>query len=100
MLRLIDKVNREDIWKEAAKEAGIAAADIPQVHPWGEEFFDGVKFDPEDPLLERVWRLRNLSLGWIIMLNVRIFWFSKQRSQKSLKGIKLMFLAEQFLITQ
>jgi len=29
---LIDKVNREDIWKEAAKEAGIAAADIP-VHP-------------------------------------------------------------------
>jgi len=31
---LIDKVNREDIWKEAAIEAGIAAADIPQVHPW------------------------------------------------------------------
>ena len=47
---LIDKVNREDIWKEAAKEAGIAAADIPTSTSRGvEEFFDGVKFDPEDP---------------------------------------------------
>jgi len=39
---LIDKVNREDIWKEAAKEA--AAADIPQVSRGVEEFFDGIKF--------------------------------------------------------
>lgn len=47
---LIDKVNREDIWKEAAKEAGIAAADIPTSTSRGvEEFFDGVKFDPEAP---------------------------------------------------
>ncbi|NWF59429.1 MAG: ABC transporter substrate-binding protein [Fischerella sp.] len=47
---LIDKVNREDIWKEAAKEAGIAAADIPKSTSRGvEEFFDGVKFDPENP---------------------------------------------------
>jgi bicarbonate transport system substrate-binding protein len=47
---LIDKVNREDIWKEAAKEAGIAAADIPKSTSRGvEEFFDGVKFDPNDP---------------------------------------------------
>lgn len=47
---LIDKVNREDIWKEAAKEAGIAAADIPKSTSRGvEEFFDGIKFDPENP---------------------------------------------------
>jgi len=47
---LIDKVNREDIWKEAAKEAGIPAADIPTTTSRGiEEFFDGVKFDPENP---------------------------------------------------
>lgn len=47
---LIDKVNREDIWKEAAKEAGIAAADIPTSTSRGiETFFDGVKFDPEKP---------------------------------------------------
>jgi len=46
---LIDKVNREDIWKEAAKEAGIAAADIPQVHPWRWRIFDGIKFDPNNP---------------------------------------------------
>jgi len=47
---LIDKVNREDIWKEAATEAGIAAADIPTSTSRGiETFFDGVKFDPENP---------------------------------------------------
>ncbi|MBD2197637.1 MULTISPECIES: CmpA/NrtA family ABC transporter substrate-binding protein [Calothrix] len=47
---LIDKVNREDIWKEAAQELGIAAADIPTNTSRGvEEFFDGSKFDPEKP---------------------------------------------------
>jgi len=47
---LINKVNREDIWKEAAKEAGIAAADIPSNTSRGvEQFFDGIKFDPENP---------------------------------------------------
>ena len=47
---LIDQVNREDIWKEAAKEAGIPEADIPTSTSRGvEEFFDGVKFDPEKP---------------------------------------------------
>ncbi len=47
---LIDKVNREDIWKEAASEAGIAAADIPASTSRGvETFFDGIKFDPENP---------------------------------------------------
>lgn len=47
---LIDEVNREDIWKEAAKEAGIPDADIPTSTSRGvEEFFDGIKFDPENP---------------------------------------------------
>jgi bicarbonate transport system substrate-binding protein len=47
---LIDRVNREDLWKEAAKEAGIAAADIPTNTSRGvETFFDGIKFDPENP---------------------------------------------------
>jgi bicarbonate transport system substrate-binding protein len=47
---MIDQVNREDIWKEAAKEMGITAADIPTSTSRGvEEFFDGVKFDPENP---------------------------------------------------
>ncbi len=48
--KLIDKVNREDLWREAAKEAGIAAADIPTSTSRGiETFFDGMKFDPENP---------------------------------------------------
>ncbi|MEB3189198.1 MAG: CmpA/NrtA family ABC transporter substrate-binding protein [Snowella sp.] len=47
---LIDKVNRSDIWKEAAKEAGIPAADIPTGDSRGvEKFFDGKVFDPENP---------------------------------------------------
>jgi bicarbonate transport system substrate-binding protein len=47
---LIKKVNREDIWKEAAKELGVSAADIPTSTSRGvEEFFDGTKFDPEKP---------------------------------------------------
>jgi bicarbonate transport system substrate-binding protein len=47
---LIDRVNREDIWKAAAKEAGIADADIPTSTSRGvEEFFDGKVFDPENP---------------------------------------------------
>jgi bicarbonate transport system substrate-binding protein len=47
---LINKVNREDIWKEAAKEAGISDADIPKSTSRGvEEFFDGIKFDAEKP---------------------------------------------------
>lgn len=49
--QLIDKVNREDLWREAAKEAGFAAADIPTNTSRGiEEFFDGIKFDPADPM--------------------------------------------------
>jgi bicarbonate transport system substrate-binding protein len=47
---LIKKVNREDIWKEAAKELGVNTADIPTSTSRGvEEFFDGVKFEPEKP---------------------------------------------------
>ncbi len=46
---LIKKVNREDIWKEAAKTIGQEAA-IPKSTSRGvETFFDGTKFDPEDP---------------------------------------------------
>jgi len=44
----IKRVNREDIWREAAKEAGFS--DIPTSTSRGiEEFFDGTKFDPENP---------------------------------------------------
>ncbi len=47
---LVDKVNREDIWREAAKDLGIAAADIPATSSRGKEtFFDGKVFDPENP---------------------------------------------------
>jgi bicarbonate transport system substrate-binding protein len=47
---LIKKVNREDIWREAAKELGVPEADIPTNTSRGvEEFFDGIKFDPEKP---------------------------------------------------
>lgn len=47
---LIDKVNREDIWREAAKELNVAAADIPTSTSRGvETFFDGITFDPENP---------------------------------------------------
>ena len=46
--RLVDSVNREDLWREAAKEAGFS--DIPNGTSRGvETFFDGVKFDPENP---------------------------------------------------
>jgi nitrate/nitrite transport system substrate-binding protein len=47
---LIEKVNREDLWKDAAKELGVAAADIPTSTSRGKEtFFDGKVFDPENP---------------------------------------------------
>jgi len=47
---LIAKVNREDLWKDAAKELGVAAADIPASTSRGKEtFFDGKVFDPENP---------------------------------------------------
>jgi nitrate/nitrite transport system substrate-binding protein len=43
-------VNREDIWRDAAKTLGVAAADIPASTSRGKEtFFDGKIFDPENP---------------------------------------------------
>ena len=46
---LVDAVNREDLWREAAKAIGQEAA-IPKDTSRGvETFFDGVTFDPADP---------------------------------------------------
>jgi bicarbonate transport system substrate-binding protein len=46
--QIIDRVNREDLWKEAAQEAGFSG--IPTSTSRGvETFFDGTKFDPENP---------------------------------------------------
>jgi len=48
---LVDKVNREDLWREAAKIAGVPAKDIPASASRGKEtFFDGKVFDPDKPL--------------------------------------------------
>jgi nitrate/nitrite transport system substrate-binding protein len=47
---LVDKVNRDDLWKDAAKAIGVADADIPASTSRGREtFFDGKVFDPADP---------------------------------------------------
>lgn len=47
---IVDQVNREDLWKQAAKALGVAAAEIPANSSRGvETFFDGVKFDSEKP---------------------------------------------------
>jgi nitrate/nitrite transport system substrate-binding protein len=47
---LVSKVNREDLWREAAKQLSVAAADIPASPSRGKEtFFDGKVFDPADP---------------------------------------------------
>lgn len=47
---LIAKVNREDIWRVAARELGVADKDIPKSTSRGiEKFFDGKVFDPANP---------------------------------------------------
>ncbi|MDM7938397.1 MAG: CmpA/NrtA family ABC transporter substrate-binding protein [Cyanobium sp. CZS 48M] len=47
---LVDKVNREDLWRQAATELGLPAGDIPKGSSRGKEtFFDGIVFDPENP---------------------------------------------------
>jgi nitrate/nitrite transport system substrate-binding protein len=47
---LIKKVNREDIWRDAAKALGVPAAQIPTSTSRGKEtFFDGKVFDPDNP---------------------------------------------------
>ncbi len=46
---LVDQVNREDLWREAAKAIGLDDA-IPSSTSRGvETFFDGKRFDPKDP---------------------------------------------------
>jgi bicarbonate transport system substrate-binding protein len=46
--RLVDEVNREDLWCEAAQALGVK--NIPNNTSRGtERFFDGVVFDPQDP---------------------------------------------------
>ncbi len=47
---LIAAVNREDIWRSAARLAGVAAGDMPASTSRGTEtFFDGHVFDPAKP---------------------------------------------------
>jgi nitrate/nitrite transport system substrate-binding protein len=47
---LIAKVNREDLWKEAAKALKVPDAQIPKTTSRGvEKFFDGKTFDPANP---------------------------------------------------
>lgn len=50
-LALVDKVNRSDLWIEAAKTMGQQAA-IPkdEASRGVETFFDGVKFNPKEPM--------------------------------------------------
>ncbi len=46
---LVDKTNRADLWREAAKTLGVTGA--PTADSRGvETFFDGTKFDPAAPL--------------------------------------------------
>jgi nitrate/nitrite transport system substrate-binding protein len=47
---LVNKVNREDLWRDAANALSVPAADIPASPSRGKEtFFDGKVFDPENP---------------------------------------------------
>jgi nitrate/nitrite transport system substrate-binding protein len=47
---LVDKVNRADLWRDAAKTLGVAASDIPASDSRGKEtLFDGKVFDPDNP---------------------------------------------------
>ena len=47
---IIGKVNREDLWRQAAKTIGVADKDMPAGTSRGKEtFFDGKVFDPENP---------------------------------------------------
>jgi nitrate/nitrite transport system substrate-binding protein len=47
---LIARTNREDLWREAAKELGVPAGQIPTSTSRGvEKFFDGKTFDPANP---------------------------------------------------
>jgi len=47
---LIAKVNREDLWRAAAKELKVPTAQVPATTSRGvEKFFDGKVFDPANP---------------------------------------------------
>ncbi len=47
---LVTKVNREQMWREAAKAIDVPPAQIPATASRGKEtFFDGKIFDPENP---------------------------------------------------
>ncbi|YAF97950.1 MAG: CmpA/NrtA family ABC transporter substrate-binding protein [Nodularia sp. CChRGM 3473] len=47
---VVNQVNKEDLWKQAAKAIGVPDSQIPTSTSRGvETFFDGVKFDPEKP---------------------------------------------------
>ena len=47
---LVDRVNREDLWRDAAKDLGVAEVDLPASSSRGvETFFDGKTFDPDNP---------------------------------------------------
>jgi len=48
--KTVDAVNREDLWREAAKALGVPDAQIPTSTSRGKEtFFDGKVFDPDSP---------------------------------------------------
>ncbi|MGB5135334.1 MAG: CmpA/NrtA family ABC transporter substrate-binding protein [Prochlorococcaceae cyanobacterium] len=48
--QLVDRVNREDLWQQAARELGVPDNQIPKGSSRGKEtFFDGKVFDPENP---------------------------------------------------
>ena len=48
---LVNKVNREDLWRDAAKALSVSASDIPASTSRGKEvFFDGKVFDPATPV--------------------------------------------------
>ncbi|MCP6760341.1 MAG: ABC transporter substrate-binding protein [Fischerella sp. CENA71] len=46
---IIDSVNREDLWREAAKFIGQEQAIPPSTSRGVEKFFNGLEFDPENP---------------------------------------------------
>jgi nitrate/nitrite transport system substrate-binding protein len=46
---LIEKVNREDLWRQSAKFIGQEQAIPPSTSRGVEKFFNGLEFDPENP---------------------------------------------------
>ena len=50
LTKLISEVNGATLWRQAAQQMGVSAAEIPVGDSRGVEvFFDGVTFDPEKP---------------------------------------------------